>query len=542
MEAGAGLPVLGPLDTLLEQRALSEEEAPSEDRTVRQLLDVVDDFLDGLETRLDERLTACSEGPLKTALSQHADGRLATPRQRVDELRDRVMEGHPAWEDVIDLLEDLQALREEIQHVARAAGHLAEVARLTDDIPDDEDGHAALDDLAVLEAQAAAHADPETWADKAKALERRALQAVRLDTARPERARTDPLDQTPTRTGPAPARPEAEIALNAGDVAHTPAPAGASAEANGANGHIATNGANGHAHPVERVDPAPTNRDPSPGYEPRLEQSGQTPRARGEADPRRPHRTARTGHDAPAGRDVLTEWERVPTDASLRHGPFWAPIAEGEVVPAEGTPDELIDAARETEVDLVDLELPRVLAVPTGGGPEAVRRRIADRAEEISRNEPERPAREALLDYLIGKLPKRYRETTTGLTLVESIAHAVTTDDAWTTAGPDYASTVRSMIAAELERTPAVDLDELATSLVGASPDARETIAEQAAILADDDPRITFHDEGILVRALAAREDPDALYDLKESLKRRLDPDRADELVATLITTGEETT
>lgn len=519
MEAGAGLPVLGPLDRLLEQRSLSDEQPDAEADIAVELMAAVDTWLDNLESRVTDRLANSDDGPLKAAIADRLIDQLNPPRDRVAQLQRRIETETVPWEAVIELLDDLQDLREETQDLQRAAGHLAELARLVEDIPDDEDGHAALDELAALEAQAAAQPNPPTWARTAKELEKRALAAVRLKRTAPPAASTeDPPSPPEPSEAMTPARPQPELSLVAGDGAVVPTSpdetAAASNGSHGANGHSSNGHAASTVHQRPRVDPA--------------------------SAPQRPNTSSRTGHDEPAGRAVLAEWDRVPMSGSFRHGPLWAPIKEGDVVPAEGATEELLERAADVEVDLVDLELPRVLAVPTGGGAQAVRERIADRAEAITCRRPQQPAREAFLDYLVGKLPRRYRETSWGLALVESIAYALCTDDPWSEEGPDYQATVRRMVAAELERTPAVDLDELAGSLVGAGPKAEDIVQEAAEALAGEDPRITFHEEGILVRALAAREDPDALYDLKESLKRRLDDERAEELVAALITTGEE--
>lgn len=547
MRAGAGLPVLSPLDRHLETRALDDMEPADASDVVDDVLDAIDDWLDQLEDRTRTKLDACDEGPLVVRMRGHVDETLETARARVDEMP---ATDDARWEALIGLLDDLHEVRDDLQAVQRVCGHLTELSRLVGDVPDDPAGRRALDELSAREAEAAARDDPPAWLDAGRDLERRALQAIRLD--QPDRQDADPLvpfeESEPESDEPTSAPPEQpgplldDAALAAADALPRVTLEGAS---------------NGHDPSVSTDEPDPEAEEPSskppaaaPGAsqngtkEPPDPYDGEATRSNGakhrNGTPQPPTSTARTGYDDAAGAEVLSTWEGSHDDGTFRHGPLWAPIRKGEVVPGKGTKDQLLEHARAVEIDLVDLELPRVLAIRTSSDAAEVRARIAERAEAITRREPTRPAREAFLDYITGKLPKRYRQTSAGLALVESIAHALCTDDPWMAAGPDYHDTVREMIDAELRRTPALDVNELAGSLVGSSADARSIVQQAASELAADDPDVTFHEDGVLVRPTAAREDPDSLYDLRESLRRRLPKERAQELVETLITTPEQ--
>lgn len=542
MEAGAGLPVVAPMDRLLEQRSLEGETAMSEPETIERVLENVQAWLTGLEARTRERLARADEGPLKAELDRYLTEVLTDPQERTEALQAQVQDGATPWQALTEHLEELHGVREDVTALQRAGAHLEELARLVEDIPEDEDGRRALDELARREAEAAAGGDPAAWAQAARELEANALAAVRPEPVDP--APVDPVEpsEPPDRTREAGTpdanaedRTEPEITLDRGHDASGANPP----EAPLTNGHP-TNGANDpEASPIPKngsrsLEAPSTGRN---GHHPARARRVLLPTDG--TEPKRPERSARTGAKAPAGPEVLADWEEADAGPELRHGPFWAPILEGELVPADATVDEVLETAKEVEIDLVDLELPRVLAIPTGPDPAEQRHRIAERAKAITREDPTRPAREAFLDHLVGKLPKRYRETSMGLTLAEAIAHAVTTDDAWRDGGPDRQATIERMVEHELDRTPAIDLTELAGTLLGPGPEARERVRRAAQAIASEDPDVTFHEEGILVRALAAREDPDALYDLKQSLKRRLTADRAQELVETLVTTPE---
>jgi len=539
MEAGAGLPVLEPLDRLLERRSLEDPDA-GEAEAARELLDAVDAWLDRLEDRIDERLDGAHRGPLADAIPRRRDRRLALAREDVEALRARLDDGRVPWDAVVDLLEDLHGLRDEAAHLARAAGHLAEVAQLVEDVPDDEAGQAALDELGQREARAAAREDPQAWARAARDLEERALDAVRVDpTTSGHRDPTDGHDEpTPDPTPEEPAPTDAEPTPDL-DPEPEPEPAEASIDRPDPSPSPQGNGADREADEGGTVlvrDPARRNGStPEPATRDHEDEATEPWEA-----PRAPETRRQSVEGDPAGPGVLEDWEAAELDDELRHAPFWAPIARGEVVPREGTAEQALERAAAVEVDLVEVELPRALAVPTGSNPAAVRRRIAQRAAEVTRREPERPAREAFLDYVRGKLPSRYRETGWGLALVASIAHAVCTDDAWREAGPGYEGTLERMVEAELERTPAVDLAELADGLVGSSSSGREAVHEAAKRLAEEHDDVRLHEDGVVVRALAAREDPDALYELKESLARRLGEDRAEALVTALVTTDDD--
>lgn len=548
MRAGAGLPVLSPLDRHLETRALDDVETADTSDVLDDVLDAIDDWLDQLEDRTRTKLDTCDEGPLVVRMRSHVDETIQRVRARVDEMP--ATADDTRWEALIGLLGDLHDVRDDLQAVQRVCGHLTELSRLVGDVPDDPAGRRALDELSAREAEAAARDDPAAWLDAGRDLERRALQAIRLD--QPDRQDAEPLvafeEPEPAPDEPKDTPPEEpdplldDAALGAADALPRATFEGAS---------------NGHDPSVSNEEPDPEAEAPPsepPATAPRASQNG-TKEPLGTYDgeatpsngaklrngtPQPPTSTARTGYDDAAGAEVLSTWEGSHDDGTFRHAPLWAPIRKGEVVPGEGTKQELLEHARQVEIDLVDLELPRVLAIRTSSDAAEVRARIAERAEAITRREPTRPAREAFLDYITGKLPKRYRQTSAGLALVESIAHALCTDDPWTTAGPDFHDTVREMIDAELHRTPALDVNELAGSLVGPSADARSIVQQAASELAADDPDVTFHEDGVLVRPTAAREDPDSLYDLRESLRRRLPEERAQELVETLITTPEQ--
>lgn len=551
MRAGAGLPVLTPLDRHLEARALDDVETADASDIVDDVLEAIDGWLDQLEDRTRTKLDACDEGPLVVRMRGHVDETLETARARVDEMP--ATAGEARWEALIGLLGDLHEVRDDLHAVQRVCGHLTELSRLVGDVPDDAAGRRALDELSAREAEAAARDDPTAWLETGRDLERRALQAIRLD--QPDRQDVpslvafeapEPTSDEPTITPPEEPDPLLDdAALSAADALPRVTLEAAS------NGHEPSSSneePDSKAQEPSREPPTTTPRasehrtngtwDAHEAEEPGTSRSNGAQHHNGTPQP--PTSQARTGYDDPAGAQVLSTWESDRDDGTFRHGPLWAPIRKGEVVPGEGTKDELLEHARDVEIDLVDLELPRVLAIRTSSDAAKVRARIAERAEQITRREPTRPAREAFLDYITGKLPKRYRQTSAGLALVESIAHALCTDDPWTTAGPDYHDTVREMIDAELRRTPALDVAELAGSLVGPSADARSTVQQAASELAADDPDVTFHEDGVLVRPTAAREDPDSLYDLRESLKRRLPEERAQELVETLITTPEQ--
>lgn len=435
MKAGAGLPVLSPLDRYLETRALDKDQTPPEDAVIHQVLDATEAWLDSVEGRARDRLDACDEGALVARLRRFTDDRLQAAIQRIDDVRTANRDPPAPWDALVQLLIDLHGVRQDLHDVQRAAAHLAELARLATDIPDDEDGRAALDDLAALEAEAAAREDPTAWAQTAADLERRALDAIRLDRAStpseptpapdPELA---PAEDPRRELGPEPRTdPDPPEDENRGPTVGFDA--GSPANGNGrGNGHRIVD-----ASPYDQ-----TNAAAPPHRSPRLAPQGENGQAthRPKADPQAPTTASRTGLAEAAGPDVLAEWEGIETPSDLRHAPLWAPILEGDVVPGEGTVEDLIDHVRRVEVDLVDLELPRVLAIATGADPEVVRHRIAERAAEITRRQPERPAREAFLDYVTGKLPRRYRATSEGLALVASIAHALCTDDPGPTAVP----------------------------------------------------------------------------------------------------------
>ncbi len=491
MEAGAGLPVLEPLDRLLEERSLNPDDAPEEQATIASLLDAVDAWLDGTQQRLTHRLERCHQGPLKDTIRRHLAQRWDHAHEATRSLREACNDHESApWARVIQLLDDLQRLREDAAHLNAATAHLLEIAHLLEDVPDDEDGTHALDHLNQLEAQAATETTPEAWARRARRLEQQALDAIRLQTPTPPQTTEPPQPSPTTRTS-------------------EPAPDNASPQ----------------------QEDAQTPRSPAPQNDAPLILLD---------DP--PHDRPSTAQDGPpAGPSVLEHYEAHTGPGDLRHGPFWAPLARDELPHAPCEADAALEKAREHEVDLVDIDLAGILAIPTGPTPQDLRERIAQRAEAITRQDPTRPAREAFLDHVHGKLPHRYRETPWGQTLLASIAHAITTEDAWEASGPDYEETLERMLAAELDRTPAVDLAELARSLVGESPHAHKTLHEAAQDLARADDDVTYHEDGILVKAHAAREDPDALYELRHSLENRLDPDRAQRLIETLITTGETT-
>lgn len=529
MEAGAGLPVLKPLDRLLEQRSL-DTEAPAEVESVESLLDAVDEWLDAVEARVHERLDDAHEGPLGARIPRRLDERWTPVRGEVDAIRGRLDDEVP-WPAIVSLLEELQGLREEATHLQRAAGHLSELARLLEDVPDDGEGRQALDELAEQEARAVSREDAEAWARAARELEEAALDAVRLHTPPEEPANPEPEPDA----GPAGATNGAN---GVGQAPDGPADETVDEPNDGSGdetGELFAASGPGALSLKPRQRPATPNG--SNGSNGALDLESATTEPEVEANtPASPGPTA----ERPAGPEVLEGWASAG-DGELRHSPFWAPIREGLIVASEEDEQALIETAAEVEVDLVDLELPRILATATGGGPEAVRERIAERAAEITRRDPERQAREAFLDYLVGKLPQRYRETAWGRALVASIAHAVCTEEAWTAAGPGYEDTLARMVHAELERTPAVDVAALAESLVGTSTKAREAVEAAARRVADEDPRVRHREDGMLVRALAEHEDPDALYDLKQRLARRLGDERAQALVTALIETGEET-
>lgn len=525
MEAGAGLPVLKPLDRLLEQRSL-DDDAPAEVDSVRRLLDAVDEWLDAVEARVHDRLEGAHDGPLRARIPDRLDERWTPTREEVDAIRDRLDDEVP-WPAIVDLLDDLQDLREEATHLQRAAGHLSELARLVEDVPDDGEGRKALDALAEREARAASREDASAWAEAAKELEEAALDAVRLHT--PPREDDPSPEPTAEPASNGAGEPDGE-ADDPSEDPDEPGPRDAADEPDDAPvGAVQTSGQG--VTSLQRTRQTPTEPNGSNG---RLDL--ETPSTLEPEEPPSPE----PAPEHPAGTEVLDRWTTL-ADGEMRHAPFWAPIQQGSIVPAGADREALLGKAAEVEVDLVDLELPRVLATTTGGGPAAVRERIAERAAEITRRDPQRGAREAFLDYLVGKLPQRYRETTWGRALVRSIAHAVCTDEAWTASGPDYADTLARMVHAELDRTPAVDVAALAESLVGTSTNAREAVEAAARRVADEDDRVRHREDGVLVRALAEHEDPDALYDLKQSLARRLGDERAQALVTALIETGEET-
>lgn len=519
MRSGAGLPVLSILDRFLEARAEGKVDATMEAETLSKVLDQVDAWLGAVAAKLDERLDEADEGPLKTTMADHGHRLIAQRRHALAAIRARREEGEgdeAAWAMLEAEFLRLHTLRQELGQINRAATHLREVARIITDVPRDKRGQAALDEFAGLEALAASHHTPADWVKAARELERTLLRAVRLEA--PVEFATD-------------------------------APAGNGAgKPNGANGHAKVelpasvpkrNGSSAHAPARPSATLPPHQR--SFVYGERLVQPPQRPLPR-----RGQHAPTR---EAPSGPEVLRSWtsrlaelaDRGDVPEGLRHAPFWAPIAAGLVAAPRGDVRELLTLAAEVEIDLIEIELPRISAIATGGTPEALRERIAERAREITLNDPKRPARETLLDYIVGKLPVRYRESAEGLALVESVAHALATNEPWETSEHDYAEIVRAMVAAELDRSPAVDIQELATSLIGGRHEALEIVEEAALELAADDPGITIYPDGIMVRALAQREDPDKLYKLRQALESRLGTERAAQLIRALITAGEDT-
>ncbi|MDX1611295.1 MAG: hypothetical protein R3185_02925, partial [Candidatus Thermoplasmatota archaeon] len=175
-------------------------------------------------------------------------------------------------------------------------------------------------------------------------------------------------------------------------------------------------------------------------------------------------------------------------------------------------------------------------AIPTGSTPSQLHEALAQRAEAITRRDPKQAARAVFLDHVTGKLPIRYRETPEGLALITSIAHVLTRDEPWEASDHDYGEIVHNMVARELSRTPAVDLADLATSLIGSHDQALDIVAEAAEKIAAEDPEVRLYSDGIMVRALAQREDPDQLYKLRGALEARLGRERAGELIRALIT------
>ncbi len=545
MTSGAGLPVLSILDEYLTARSDGRADEALEAHTLEHVLDEVDAWIEQATERIQTRLAGCDAGPLVARMDDHLTRVTSARRQALDDILAKADRGsrQAAWAQLEAEFLRLHTLRDELAQLHRAARRLQEVAELIVDIPQDDEGQAALDTLAEKEALAATHPTPSDWAKAAKELEGHCLEHVRFET--PEAA-DEPAPDTATETDQGEAKDDLE------DLEITWLPGQATSNGhdgqNGHNGHDGrsshhgnngNNGQNGGAHTtlqeargrtVEAGQPSkPQGASPLQRF---MRQRSDTPTGQGEAV---------------AGRDVLQAWRKRFPEADrrtlndrMRHGPLWAPIADGTVPAPSGSKEELLELAQEVEIDLVDIELPRILALPTGRRPEDLHASLADRAEAITRKDPKRVAREAYLDYVVGKLPKRYRATADGLALIESISHALCKDEPWEASDHDFGTIVANMVERELARTPAIDIQELATSLIGDRPEALEIVAEAAERLAEQDDDVSLHPDGIIVRALAEREDPDKLYKLRASLEARLGKARASQLIRTLVTTEGE--
>lgn len=553
MTSGAGLPVLSILDEYLTARSDGRADEALEAHTLEHVLDEADAWIEQATERIQSRLVRCDAGPLAARMDEYLTQATSTRRQALDDILAKADRGsrEAAWAQLEAEFLRLHTLRDELAQLHKAARRLHEVAELVVDIPQDDEGQQALDLLAEKEALAATHPTPSDWAKAAKDLEEHCLEHVRFEL--PEADPQPPAEQAVQGSQDDPDEDLGDLEIewlpdqpqaNGGD--GTPGSNG-HATANGhhtANGQRpdeptpAANGINGNGHHPAKAQETPARAEPSRPTEPR----GSSPLQRFMSQ----RSETRTAGDSEmvAGREVLKAWrkrfseaDRRTLDDELRHGPLWAPIADGTVPAPSGSKEELLELAQEVEIDLVDIELPRILALPTGRRPAELHASLADRAEAITRKDPKRNAREAYLDYVVGKLPKRYRATAEGLALIESISHVLCKDEPWEASDHDFGTIVTNMVERELARTPAIDLQELATSLIGDRPEALEIVADAAERLAGQDDDVSLHPDGIIVRALAEREDPDKLYKLRASLEARLGKARASQLIRTLVTT-----
>ncbi len=551
MTSGAGLPVLSVLDEYLTARSDGRADDAFEAHTLENVLDEVDAWIEQATERIGARLARCDAGPLVARMDDYLTQATTTRRQALDDILAKADQGsrEAAWAQLEAEFLRLHTLRGELAQLHKAARRLHEVAELVVDIPEDDQGQAALDELAEKEALAATHPTPSDWAQAAKELEEHCLEHVRFETPDPAGAKDAPAPQS-SQTEPGAGTKDLEIEwLPDQQPAQEPA---------ATNGHPTTQARDGRPENNGHTrSKGPAQADGADGGLAIHEETTSTPpkahakpdRPKG-ASPlqrfmsQRPDTRSTPQGDAVAGRDVLKAWRQRFSEADrrtlgdeLRHGPLWAPIADGTVPAPSGSKEELLELAKEVEIDLVDIELPRILALATGRRPDELHTALADRAEAITRKDPKRNAREAYLDHVVGKLPRRYRATADGLALIESISHVLCKDEPWEASDHDFGTIVRNMVEKELARTPAIDIQELATSLIGHRPEALEIVAEAAERLAGQDDDVSLHPDGIIVRALAEREDPDKLYKLRASLEARLGKARASQLIRTLVTT-----
>ncbi len=240
----------------------------------------------------------------------------------------------------------------------------------------------------------------------------------------------------------------------------------------------------------------------------------------------------------PAGLNRLEHSRNKATTAfteeqanTLRHATLWAPIATEH--PTLHDPQALLEHAHDNEIDLVDIELPRILAIPPHKSPKRLHRQLADQAHTITKRSPEQSARETFLDYVTGKLPQRYRENRLGRGLVQSIAITLTQDEPWTPTPDERTVTIQHILQRELEQNPVVNLHDLTQRLLGS--DNPEIVNEAAKRLTSQHDHIHKTPDGTLIALTFDRNSPDALYATRRRLAAHVGQKKANELIETYV-------
>ncbi|MDX1611202.1 MAG: hypothetical protein R3185_02450, partial [Candidatus Thermoplasmatota archaeon] len=192
MRAGAGLPVLSTIDEYLRARATGRAHDGMEAEVLGELLDELTTWLDQTHSRLLERLSLADPGPLRATLEAYTEDLVEGHLSDLDEVRMFAGTGdtQTAWTHLAHAFTQLQTFRERVHEITQAARHLRAVANLVEDIPQDEAGLAALDQLASQEALAATEPTPEAWAQAACAMEAHCLDHIRLARAEPPATQT----------------------------------------------------------------------------------------------------------------------------------------------------------------------------------------------------------------------------------------------------------------------------------------------------------------------------------------------------------------